>query len=692
MAQDQYYYIFSLASLTAVTFILHAIRGRITLGVFFGLTGGYAILLWQLLQMGWWVKFGGMHFNAGTTLLIPSILLGSLLVFAYDGLRTSRSYIVTITMACIGAWLFSAFRERLARYVPLPYLIVLSNREHLSIILSLLAAHLAGLITYLSIGKNKYHFGFPAGLLCGVEVWLFAYSMLNFGVVAGWNNVKNDAIPFMLSSLPAALMINAYAYIMAKRGMVMPMRSMKNLLAIWRPSEPDLPGTEDSITNREKVISELRLLNQQLAVSSQLMDYHLAHATYGIVVTDINGKIQHANAPAKMLFENIGIDCKEFSALSEALLKRKTEFHDLLKGCAGKRVDVVDRDGGKRWYEIIATPLKGGDSQANTGYYILIVEVTGRVNKESKKYLSKRIEDLNQTGQVLTHDFSNLLMGVGAQLRRIRGRTSDMVAIDAIDGAHAALGHAREMLVQIGAGSQFGTPRLHRENIADLIRRAIAISKGAADEVKVKIEFECSETHFVDVDSGQLTRVLTNLIKNATRSSHINGEILISIKANGNGKEIIIADEGVGIAEADLERVFEPGFSTKGDGKGGLGLAISYLMVDAHGGHLDIKKNPLGKGICAIIWLPVSIGSELGPDELFAKKIIIATTQPEKYDTFTSELERDNQCCVAEAHNVEEVIALLSDENGWDILFLDENMDMEKIAASGCFIPEIRRC
>lgn len=692
MTQDQYYYIFSLTSLTAATFILHAIRGRLTLGVFFGLTGGYAILLWQLLQMGWWVKLGEMNFNAGTTLLIPTILLGSLLVFAYDGLRTSRSYIVTITMACIGAWLFSAFREHLAHYVPLPYLIVLSNRDHLSIILSLLAAQLAGLITYLSIGKNKYHFGLPAGLLCGVEVWLFAYSMLDFGMVTGWNNVKNDAIPFLLSSLPAALTVNAYAYIMAKRGMVMPLRSMKNLLAVWRPSEPDLPGTEDGIVNRDKVISELRLLNQQLAVSSQLMDYHMAHATYGIVVTNEHGKIQHANVPARVLFENNGVDCKDFTALSEKLLKRKIEFQDMLKECSGKRLDVIDRDGNKRWYEIIATPLREGDSHVDTGHYILIVDVTDSVHKESKRLLSKRIEDLNQTGQVLTHDFSNLLMGVDAQLRKIRGRTTDLVTIDALNGVNAAMGHAREMLNQIGAGSQFGTPQLRKEDMAELIRRAIAISKGAAEEAQVKIQFECKEAHYVDADSGQLTRVLTNLIKNAIRASHIGGEVRVSVETKGNGEEIVIADEGVGIADADLEHVFEPGFSTKGEGKGGLGLSISYLMVDAHGGHLDIKKNPQGKGICAIIWLPVSSGNGPETGELFPRKIIVATAQPEKYSLLINELEKNNKCYVAEAHNAEEVIALLTDENDWDLLFLGEGIDLEAISASGCLLPEVRRC
>lgn len=690
MTQDQYYYIYSLIFLTGAQLVLHAVRVRITLGAFFGFAGVYSILLWQLLQAGWWVKFGGMNLNAGTTLFVPSILLGSLLTFAFDGLRIARSYIAMVTAACLCAWLFSVFREQLAQYVPLPYLIVLSSREHISIIAGLMFAQILGMASYVIVGKWKYKTGLFVASLLSVEVWLGTYSILNFGVVMGWANFRNDALSFLMAALPAALSVTLYGAIMARRGLRMPMRSLGSLLTIWRSSESNLSGGGDEITNPDRVISELGLLNRESAVNSRLMDFHLAHASYGIVITDGKGRVQRANDPAEKLFCSGTLEQQAFGTLFGKRFGQDISFVDLVKEGGGKRWKISGEIDDPRWYEVIVTPLKEGDSAADTGYYFLIVDVTDAVHEESRKLVSKRIRDLNQTGQVLTHDFSNLLLGADAQLRKIRDRTSDHDSLDAINGLASALGHAREMLNQMGAGSQFGTPRLQMEKIGGVIQRAVDISRGAAEEAGIHLVFEEITQLYVDADSNQLTRVFTNLIKNAIRASSAGGMITINVARKGSGVEAIVADEGAGMTDAEKEHAFEPGYSTKGSGKGGLGLSISYLMIDAHGGHLDLINNPSGKGIHAAIWLPESRQHE-AVSGIRGKRVIVASANQDKTRWLVAELEEKNECHVAEAYNEDEVNALIVDEERWDMIFLDSEMDPEKIHAGVGRMPDIKR-
>lgn len=691
MTQDQYYYIYSLIILTGAQLVLHSVRVRMTLGAFFGLAGIYSILLWQLLQTGWWVTFGSMNLNAGTTLFIPPILLGSLLTLAFDGLRVARSYMALVTASCVGAWLFSVFREQLAQYVPLPYLIVLSNREHLSIIAGLMFAQMLGMATYLIVGKWKYKTGLFVASLLSVEGWLGTYSILNFGGVMGWANFRNDAFSFLMAALPAALAITIYGAIMARNGLRMPMRSLGSLLAIWRSSESNLSGGGDEVINRDKVISELGLLNRASAVNSRLMDFHLAHAAYGIVITDGKGKVQRANDPAKKLFGSDTLEQQDFGTLFCKRFGQDISFADIVKKGGGKRWKISGEIDESGWYEVIVTPLKEGDAAADTGYYFLIVDVTDAVHEESRKLVSKRIRDLNQTGQVLTHDFSNLLLGADAQLRRIRDRTSDHESLDAINGLSSALGHAREMLNQMGAGSQFGTPRLQMEKIGGIIQRAVGISRGAAEEAGIHLIFEEGVPLYVDADSNQLTRVFTNLIKNAIRVSPSGSTITIMVARKGNGVEAIVADEGIGMTDAEKEQAFEPGYSTKGGGKGGLGLSISYLMIDAHGGYLDLINNPSGKGMHAVIWLPESREREV-VSGVTGKRVIVASAHPEKTRWLVAELEEKNECHVAEAYNEDEVTALIADEERWDMIFLDKGMDLDKIQAmTNGNLPDTRR-
>lgn len=112
----------------------------------------------------------------------------------------------------------------------------------------------------------------------------------------------------------------------------------------------------------------------------------------------------------------------------------------------------------------------------------------------------------------------------------------------------------------------------------------------------------------ISADFDQLQQVFLNLFLNARDAMPNGGDIGIRTKLNVNQNEILveISDTGAGIAPENIKQIFDPFFTTKPTGKGtGLGLAVCYGIVTAHGGKIEVQPNN-GKGTRFIIILPIN--------------------------------------------------------------------------------------
>jgi len=107
-------------------------------------------------------------------------------------------------------------------------------------------------------------------------------------------------------------------------------------------------------------------------------------------------------------------------------------------------------------------------------------------------------------------------------------------------------------------------------------------------------------------DTDQMQQVFLNLLLNARDAMPEGGELRIETRQTGGEIEIEIADSGSGINEKDLKKIFDPFFTTKSAGKGtGLGLAVCYGIITAHGGRIEVSSNE-SNGTSFVISLPVS--------------------------------------------------------------------------------------
>jgi PAS domain S-box-containing protein len=106
---------------------------------------------------------------------------------------------------------------------------------------------------------------------------------------------------------------------------------------------------------------------------------------------------------------------------------------------------------------------------------------------------------------------------------------------------------------------------------------------------------------------GQLNQVFMNLLINAKQAIKDKGEITITTFKNKNKVYVEISDTGAGIPQQDLEKIFDPGFTTKGVGVGtGLGLSICYQIIQDHKGEIQVKSE-VGKGTTFTIILPTNL-------------------------------------------------------------------------------------
>jgi len=109
-------------------------------------------------------------------------------------------------------------------------------------------------------------------------------------------------------------------------------------------------------------------------------------------------------------------------------------------------------------------------------------------------------------------------------------------------------------------------------------------------------------------DPNQLQQVFVNIIQNAYQAMPEGGTLRLTTRGLGNEVQIIFSDTGVGISPENIKRIFDPFFTTKEVGQGtGLGLSVSYGIVEQHGGTIEVESK-VGVGTTFIIKLPVMEG------------------------------------------------------------------------------------
>ena len=213
------------------------------------------------------------------------------------------------------------------------------------------------------------------------------------------------------------------------------------------------------------------------------------------------------------------------------------------------------------------------------------------------RLLEEKIEELS--GEPLAQD-------PGAKKAHDSLQEADRVVQDGLKRLNEIV-HRLRSFVRLDE-SEWQTTDLH-EGLEDVI----SLVAGSLPE-GVHIVREYGNLPPVHCNARQVNQVFINVLNNAVKSIEDEGTITISTAHEEGMAVVCIKDTGVGIAKKDLDRVFDPGFTTRGVRVGaGLGLSISYRVLEEHKGEISVESE-LGEGTVVTMKFPVQSGRKLSTD------------------------------------------------------------------------------
>jgi PAS domain S-box-containing protein len=214
---------------------------------------------------------------------------------------------------------------------------------------------------------------------------------------------------------------------------------------------------------------------------------------------------------------------------------------------------------------------------------------------------------------LISHDLRAPLAVILGHAELLRRRLSQQSLEQEADSAKAVVESGTRMLAMIQdllarSRREAGNAELHPApiDLVQLARRIVDQTAASAD--RERIDLEAVEQLPVVVDPAQIERVVVNLLTNALKFSAPESAVVVRVYSASNRAMLSIADQGVGIDPTDLPHLFEKYYRarTVGQVEGtGLGLYISRLIVEAHGGHIWAESE-IGTGSTFIFSLPMT--------------------------------------------------------------------------------------
>lgn len=428
-----------------------------------------------------------------------------------------------------------------------------------------------------------------------------------------------------------------------------------------RNLEIDYVGLDNSITPVEINASVFRKNNQilimgmlrdikarkeaeaALQTEKELLAVTLRSIGDGVITTDTQGKITFLNKVAEKLTG---------WSDEEARGKQSREVFHVINEKSGKRcpspvqkvmelariIDLTDhsaliaKDGSRKMIADSGAPIRDRDSKI-VGVVIVFRDVTNEYRMEEELLKVRKLESVGVLAGGIAHDFNNILSGIlgNIELAHFRIAEKDEEAASLLSDAQKATKRAGKLTQQLLTFSKGGEPVKESISLPELVRDSAAfVLQGS----KIACEYSFAEGLWaVDVDSGQISQVIQNIILNADHAMPEGGRITISCTNvtdpateallrghEGDFVRIVLQDSGVGIPREILDRIFDPYFTTKQHGSG-LGLAICHSIINKHDGYLMVDSSP-GHGTTFTIYLPAVLTARITPPE--KSRIVVA--------------------------------------------------------------------
>ena len=423
----------------------------------------------------------------------------------------------------------------------------------------------------------------------------------------------------------------------------------------------------------------------------------------GVITTDTYGRVTFINSAAEQLTgwnqqESSGQSLSEvFNIINEETgLTCENPVNKVL--ASGKIIDLANhtvliaRDGTRRSIADSAAPIHSSAEEEISGVVLVFRDVTQEKKREEEQLKIKKLESVGVLAGGIAHDFNNILTAILGNI--------------SLAGIYIEKDHKSHRLLKVAEKASIRAKDLTQQLLTfskggDPVRETAAITQIITDSADFVLHGSNVKCHYaipkdlwlVDIDTGQMSQVIQNLVINARHAMPDGGEIKIScvnmidITAETGlslpGEKYIkisIADTGSGIPEKYLDKIFDPYFSTKQEGSG-LGLAVTHAIINKHGGHISVRSKS-GEGTTFTLYLPASakqISCDAGEEAQKPEKTVRGTILVMDDEPFIQNIAKEMLSYfghdVLQAKDGKEAIALFKEryhsDNPIDVIIMD---------------------
>jgi len=460
-------------------------------------------------------------------------------------------------------------------------------------------------------------------------------------------------------------------------------------------------GTQKGFIEVVEDISQQIKTQEDLAAEKERLAVTLRSIGDGVITTDISGNITLLNKVAEKLTgwrpeEAMGRPLEDvFSIINELTREacenpaKKVLTSGQIVGLANHTI-LVARDGTERSIADSGAPIL--DAQSNIiGVVLVFRDVTEQLRTEKELLKVKKLESIGVLAGGIAHDFNNILAAIlgNLSLALIDDDLKEDTRKTLSDAERASL-RAKELTQQLLTFAKGGEPVRKTASLAEVITESASF---VLHGEKVACRFDIPEDLWlVDIDKGQISQVIQNIVINASHAMPGGGTISISCEnlpsvskgdipyaRKGRYVRIRIQDTGIGMPANIVEKIFDPYFTTKHQGSG-LGLAITQSIISKHDGHIRVDSTP-GLGTTFTIYLPASEKMAEARKEIpeleqasLHGRILLMDDEQMVRDVARKMLVTMG-CDVVLSENGEEAIALyqeaMNSENRFDLVVMD---------------------
>lgn len=381
-------------------------------------------------------------------------------------------------------------------------------------------------------------------------------------------------------------------------------------------------------------VTERRRFEQEIAADKESLAVTLRSIEDGVITTDVQGKIIMINNAGENLTgwtskEAIGQSLKSVYNIAIDLAAQaraqktgsRNEAQSILLSMP-ENATLRSRHGREHVIEQVASPIRDSKNEV-AGVVLVFRDITERQRNEAERRKAETLEQLGLLAGGIAHDFNNLLTAIigNISLASLLLPPDDEMGTRLNDAKNASM-RARDLAQQLLTFARGGAP----------IKKTASIGKLIQDTVSFSLRGTHSRSEFLfgadlwpaEIDPGQISQVIANLVVNADQAMPNGGTLRVSCDnfsydsiavpgipdlLPGDYIRIGIRDEGVGIAEETLKRIFDPYFTTKPKGNG-LGLATTYSIIKNHNGLICVDSK-VHYGSTFTLYLPALRHHEL---------------------------------------------------------------------------------